>query len=435
MLFSARAIQGVWAAVGIVASLYVDEVAPTSKRRQYQSYLQLATQAANLFGPSVGAGFSVLGLSVPSLVQAAVLMFLVPIVWAYVPESPEWLKLRAGMILKPSTPDSGQRHITKPENPGLGPWVTRVTIVLYGVTFLCFTTAQMAYISMIPGFLQEAHGMDALRVGYVMTLGCVTNVVTTFCVLPAVQNRLGNPCGTIVGFLLMTVGATCLVLQPLGVCLASLIILNIGLAIVVPTITSGYLELTDMQNKAKVTLVVTIVRNVGSIAGPILAGFLANIDSRLPFAVTAGFALLGGIWQFAGLGLHGQVQKLVDSRKVVGLESAILDGEGWQDEFGTPDEIRELGEYMAKLLSTRHYRWVSYNSALKEYLDQAFAVLPVESDKANAEADLVRSKILVDLEEDDDLERGIDSVSAVASTATPSEQSSEDTDSSSPRSL
>merc|ERR1711933_49381 len=128
---------------------------------------------------------------------------------------------------------------------------------------------------------------------------------------------------------------------------------------------------------------VRMLKSAGAMAGPVISGHFAGIDSRLPFAVAACSALLGGACQILTMGVHEEVRGLLENRTAMaGAFTGMLDNE-WQDEYGTPEEIRDLGEYVAQLLTTRHYRWVTYNQQLKNCLSDFFPPLAVESDETH----------------------------------------------------
>jgi len=273
----------------------------------------------------------------------------------------------------------------------VGRWGTFVAISIYGVVALCSMIAQMSVVSMFAVFAKETYGLDSLQVGFCMTLGAIASIGTNLFLSPAVQRRLGNLWASTLGSMVMMVGATCTVLQPLPLTLASFMLTYLGIAINAGAVATGTANLTDMQNRSMVMMGVRMLKSLGAMVGPVLSGSFAAADVRLPFAVAALSALAGGSWQLLTIGQHERVKALLEGRRTVGLESALLESEGWLDEHGTPEEIRDLGEYVANLLTTRHYRWVTYNAALKNCLSDFFPLLPVESEEVNKKAyDYVR---------------------------------------------
>merc|ERR1712217_762693 len=72
------------------------------------------------------------------------------------------------------------------------------------------------------------------------------------------------------------------------------------------------------------------------------------------------------------------IAEFLKKRNVLGPGTPLLDGQ-WQDEYGTEEEIRDLGKFVAELLTTRHYRWVTHNQELKNVLAYSFPPVSIES--------------------------------------------------------
>merc|ERR1719424_2127937 len=123
-----------------------------------------------------------------------------------------------------------------------------------------------------------------------------------------------------------------------------------------------------------------MLKAAGAVVGPMISGRLASHDTRLPFYVAAVFALFGAVLQILFSGAILRIRSLIVGRKTVGLETGLLDGR-WQDEHGTHEEIIDLGQYLANLLTERHYRWVTYNTGLKRVLADIFPPLPTDSEE------------------------------------------------------
>mmetsp|Transcript_105011 Transcript_105011/g.297099 ORF Transcript_105011/g.297099 Transcript_105011/m.297099 type:complete len:583 (-) Transcript_105011:71-1819(-) len=396
-LFAARAFSGFWAGVSAVCQVYIADVVPPELRIDYMGYLMSSTQASILFGPSLGAGLSALGLNVPNLVQGAVSLTVLPIVYFYLPESPEWLRAHPPLVSSPSsqfasprTADgmSGLRRkisTTRRQNPGVGRWGTGTAVAIYGLVAMACMLAQMSIVSMFAVFAKSAFGLNALRVGFCMTLGAIASIGTNIFISPAVQRRVGDTAASVLGCCLMAAGSWAITLRPLPLCITGLMVAYVGMAISGGANASGTANLTNLQNRSRVMMGVRMMKSAGAMAGPVLAGYYSDADKRLPFAIAflaSGFA---AVWQLLTVGLHERVRRLLQGRQAVGLQSALL-AEGWQDEYGTPEEIRDLGEFVADLLTTRHYRWVTYNEALKNCLNDFFPELAVTSEEEHRQA-------------------------------------------------
>lgn len=258
---------------------------------------------------------------------------------------------------------------------------------------MCSMAAQMSIVSMYAVYARWAFDLDSLHVGFATSLGAIASVATNIWVSPKVNDRFGNAWASITGSLMVALGALLVLEQPLQVSLLGLMIAYQGMAINASAVACGGAALTDAQNRSTVMTGVRMLKSLGAVAGPIVSGILAGTDPRLPFVAAAAAALLAAMMQLAALRATEQVQALILGRRAVGLESALLGPDGWQDEYGTPEEIRDLGEFVADLLTKRHYRWVTYNHALKKVLIDFFPPLPIESEQEHREGyDWVRER-------------------------------------------
>merc|ERR1740123_2272479 len=119
-LLLSRIFSGLWSGVASVCQVYIVDVTPPELRADYISYLNSSTQASSLFGPSIGAGLSALGINVPVMVQGCVSMVLCLIIWAHLPESPEWARLHSpDSPMSPGREQGGIRQ-RKPKISGMG---------------------------------------------------------------------------------------------------------------------------------------------------------------------------------------------------------------------------------------------------------------------------------------------------------------------------
>eukprot|EP00746_Dinoflagellata_sp_MGD_P063724 gnl/MRDRNA2_/MRDRNA2_267159_c0_seq1.p1 gnl/MRDRNA2_/MRDRNA2_267159_c0~~gnl/MRDRNA2_/MRDRNA2_267159_c0_seq1.p1 ORF type:complete len:293 (-),score=39.21 gnl/MRDRNA2_/MRDRNA2_267159_c0_seq1:118-930(-) len=252
--------------------------------------------------------------------------------------------------------------------------------------------AQMSVVSMFALFAKETYALDALHAGFAMTLGAIASIGTNIWISPVVQHSFGDVSASIMGCGFLILGSIVLVHGPLSVSLVGLMIVYLGMAINGGAVASGTANLTDAQNRATVMMGARMLKSAGAVCGPLASGMLSVGDCRMPFFVAACSALLAATWQVATIRLKKSISNMLRGRRAVGLDTGLLEGEGWQDEYGTPQEIQELGEFVANLLTKRHYRWVTYNQQLKNCLDDFFPPLPVQSDDEHrAGYDLVRN--------------------------------------------
>eukprot|EP00927_Polykrikos_kofoidii_P055440 TRINITY_DN49693_c0_g1_i1.p1 TRINITY_DN49693_c0_g1~~TRINITY_DN49693_c0_g1_i1.p1 ORF type:complete len:568 (-),score=96.14 TRINITY_DN49693_c0_g1_i1:395-2098(-) len=394
-LFLARAFSGFWAGISGVCQVYIVDIVPAEERPLYMSYLLSSTQAASLLGPSIGAGLSVLGLNVPILSQACVAAVVWPLVLAKLPESPEWLRLQTTSDLRsPNSNRSKPRSNAVPSAAARPPtakfqrsslsvvgWQgTATAIGAFGGVAMWAMMSQMAMVSMYAVYAASAFHMDSLHVGFATSLGAISSVLTNIWLSPPITKYLGGSLASMVGSVVVSIGAIGVLAKPIEFSLLGLMIAYQGLAINGTAVAVGAANLTDVKNRATVMTGVRMLKSLGAVIAPLLSGHLAGYDPSLPFVAAGIMALMATFTQLVTFTRTKKFLELINRRRTVGLPDP-LDLGYWQDEYGTPEEICDLGNFVADLLTKRHYRWVTYNSALKNVLSDFFPPLPIESDK------------------------------------------------------
>jgi len=266
-------------------------------------------------------------------------------------------------------------------DPGVGNSSTLTAIAIYGTAAFFGMLGQMAVVSMFAVFAEKSFGLDSLHVGFLLTLAAIASVGTNIWVAPWVQHRVGDVWAGAIGSSTMALGTLALVSDVIETSICGLVIVYIGIAISSSAVACGAANLTDVRNRSTVMTGVRMLKSLGAVMGPIISGATASINERLPFAVTAGAALAAGSLQVLTIHRNLELQRLLAGRSTVGLTEDLLWPNGFQDEVGTPEEVKDLGEFVAQLLTTRHYRWITYNQELKGVLSNFFPPLPLGSAK------------------------------------------------------
>eukprot|EP00930_Biecheleria_cincta_P057537 TRINITY_DN43458_c0_g1_i1.p1 TRINITY_DN43458_c0_g1~~TRINITY_DN43458_c0_g1_i1.p1 ORF type:complete len:600 (-),score=68.10 TRINITY_DN43458_c0_g1_i1:143-1942(-) len=389
MLLAARVFSGIWAGVSSVCQVYICDTVPSALRPWYVSYLVTSSQAALLFGPSIGAGLSVLGLNVPILTTSAVSLTLVPIVWYYLPESAEWVHLqeiRQARFSRNVVRQGSKNSVYSSKEHADNRWGTKWAIAIYGMANFAGMVAQSSFASMYAIFAAYEFHLDPLHVGFILTLGAIASVGANIWISPSLQDAIGDVRAGVAGSIMVLFGATILaVASDLRISLLGLLILFMGVAINNAAVSCGASDLTDTENRSTVMTGVRVFKSIGAVAGPSFAGLAASHAVWQPFVVVGCFAIFGASFQYATWGLNMKVREIVHARKAIAKSNKELwkeyDG-NFQKEIGTPVEIRELGEFMAVLLTEHNYRWVTYNKELRVLLKEFFPKLSTASPEA-----------------------------------------------------
>lgn len=405
MLFLARVFCGIWAGVSSVCQVYIGDTVPEELRSGYMSYLITSNQAAILFGPSIGAGLSVMGLNYPLFTTGAVSALLVPIVWVYLPESEAWLALKQQqqqqheqlVQLQEQGPQPGMssQNLTAkpPKARAASAWSTKVAIGIYGGASFLGMVAQMSFVSMYAIYADKVFHLQSLQVGFILTLGATASIAANIWVSPWVQHSLGDPWASVIGSVLISIGSITIMSSNVRLSIFGVMVLFQGCAINNGAVSTGAVSLTDVENRSTVMTGVRMCKTLGSVVGPVIAGWGEGIDPKLPFVFSCVFGVIGMLLQMATMPLNARVKALVKARAGVGKEIGHIWDDGWRDEIGTPDEIADLGQFLADLLTTRHYRWVTHNTELKAALSDFFPQLSVNSPEEYQERfDWVRAR-------------------------------------------
>lgn len=389
-LFVARIFSGACSGVASVCQVYLIDVVPPSLRAEYISYLNSSTQASVLFGPSIGAGLSVLGLNAPLCVQSGVSFLLCFVVYAHLPESPEWCRLNS-----PASPQSvgGTIRKRRTTTPGMGRRNMLTVIACYGSLSFCGMVAQMSILSMFAIYSQRAYDLDSVRVGFTMTLGAMSSVGTNIWISPRVLHKIGDYGASLIGFVLIFFGSCLIAMHPFQITCIGFVMAYQGLAINSSAVATGAANMTDASTRASIMTGTRMLKSLGAVVGPTLAGHLASQEIRGPFVAAACFGLLGVAVEVVSKPTIRRIKETLVKRRSVGKDSAFLEGQ-WIDEHGTPEEIWDLGVYVADLLTKRHYRWVTYNLPLKHFISDSFPELSKASEAAHRRAYDFRRRIV-----------------------------------------
>merc|ERR1712232_1420769 len=120
---------------------------------------------------------------------------------------------------------------------------------------------------------------------------------------------------------------------------------------------SYYNSLTDEVNNVIVVTAISMTRKFGAIVGPVVAGRLAEWDVRYPFALAALAALISAFLCVASLNSIRDVKLMKEHRRLIGQEGRDLKRRNQPvvDEIGTREEVAELGELVAGVLTKNHW--------------------------------------------------------------------------------
>ena len=276
-LIAARALQGVGAAVMMALTMaFVGDIVPKEQTGAAMGLLGTMSAVGTALGPTLG-GMLIAGFAWPAifLMNLPLGALTLQLAWAYLPGDRPLERKAAPFI-----------RLEMLRHPVLGAGFAMNALV---------TTVVMATLMVGPFYLPAAFGLDAARVGLVMSCGPLVSALTG---VPAgrVVDRFGARRVAVGGLTVMATGAALLALLPASLGVG-------GYVVPLALTTAGYAIFQAANNTAVMTAVaaeqrgvasglLTLSRNLGLVAGASLMGTVfALAGMHLTFALAT--ALVG----------------------------------------------------------------------------------------------------------------------------------------------
>jgi len=339
-----------------VARVYLADVCSPTVLPEYMAYLSSVPGAAQTFGPGFGGGLSKFGLNIPLLVDGSLSFVIAMLVYFYLPESPAWQQQ--------STKSKAGRKGGSAKIPGVA--------YALGTCQLFFSMGMYSSNAMLPIVLSARFGFDALHVGYTMTVIAIMRLVAGIWIAVPAMRRLGTKY-TCAGGSLFT-GAFLLAavyVQNVWLSIAALAISRMGSNVRMSTFGALQAEVSQPENRGRMFSLIQSFQNVGKLIGPLIAGYLAEIDAaHLPFLFSGTALILCSLLEVAMTPEH-KPSTDKDSPKPGTIAGAI--------EEGTPEDYTELGRYVGNLLKTRHYPWISQKERISAMFDKLLPELSADA--------------------------------------------------------
>mmetsp|Transcript_80755 Transcript_80755/g.224780 ORF Transcript_80755/g.224780 Transcript_80755/m.224780 type:complete len:512 (-) Transcript_80755:99-1634(-) len=356
-----RVFSGCWASVGATCNVYITDVATGDALRQkYLGQLSMVPLVAIMLGPGLGGGLAAaFGNNMPVLVDGVITLFSAFVVYFNLVETPAFIRSKR----------LGDAETCAGPNPKTAVKVPFGVFVVGGATLLA-TIGSQSNLSMFALFYQKEYDFSTLYVGFLFmgtaSVMLLTNMLIVAnlrkCMKPAQMSFLGgiiNGCGTI------GMGLSGL-LEMLSVTIGLQYVGALGGGISSSQIGAIVAAFTNVDNRGKIFGINQTFQNFGKIIGPIIGtntavhglpgvgGFMG-----LPFVISGGLTMVASCGMLASLRFTPKEEKPPSQRK----ETTF--GEFWQDEEGQPEDVLALGKFVAELLKSRHYRWVTRRAEIE----------------------------------------------------------------------
>lgn len=300
VLFLSRMFSGIGSANISVAQAYLSDVTPPQDRAKAMGMIGAAFGLGFIFGPVIGGilaeqfgtaalGFFAASLSAINLISA----------WWMLPES-----------LKTTNPHTKPRLFKF--KPLLNALQREHISGLMIVGFIYITAFAMMQITAVL-YWQEMHGLSKKEVGYLFAFIGITSAIVQGGLVGKLQKAWGEERMLIVGLSCMVVGLAIIPFAPdpkasffawQGLSMA---LLAFGSGCSQPALSSLLSRLSGLQEQGEILGINMSFGSMARVVGPLLGGFLYNIDFHLPFV---GGAVLSASAFLLLIPLHNRLRAL-----------------------------------------------------------------------------------------------------------------------------
>jgi MFS transporter, DHA1 family, multidrug resistance protein len=287
MFVATRFVVGVLSAGLLPAAMaVVGDIVPADERARWSGTLMGGYGVGFIFGPTLGGVlYDSFGFAIPFLVSAALGVVGVGFALAWLPET------------RPAQAARSQVRTSKPGLAGLGSLprplgvlATLLVLDFLSVFLFAFVEPQLAfYLYDNLGFTTISFGLIVGAYGLALVVGQAT--------LGRAADRYGRRLPIAFGLLLLTFfyGGLVVLTDLLPLVVATLIA-GVGGALVGPSLSAAYLDITPEAHRSKVMGLKGSAAALGGVAGPLLVAVASVwIPPQGIFAVSTGLAVLAAL--------------------------------------------------------------------------------------------------------------------------------------------
>lgn len=278
-LFIARSLSGILSSATAAASMaYIGDSVSEADRSRNMGRIGAAMSIGTVIGPVIGGALSGYSLALPFFVGAGIAFIAFILILTVLPES----------LTKTQKPEKGKRSSLPFLREALGRHAQTVLILIFIASF-CQTGLQG-----ITGlYVVDKFSLNSTQVGIVWMALAAVLVVAQGVLVGYLADRVSEK--TLVGTGLIS-GAVCLLAITLTRGFVSVIVVlclfALTVAVTVPTLNASLSKVAD-ENKGTLMGIASTVRSLSKVVGPLLFGYLYEVNIELPYMGGAIVALLG----------------------------------------------------------------------------------------------------------------------------------------------
>eukprot|EP00927_Polykrikos_kofoidii_P046067 TRINITY_DN4024_c0_g2_i5.p1 TRINITY_DN4024_c0_g2~~TRINITY_DN4024_c0_g2_i5.p1 ORF type:complete len:391 (+),score=35.25 TRINITY_DN4024_c0_g2_i5:96-1175(+) len=328
-------------------------------------------------GPGIGGGLAAaFGNNVPVMIDGILTLFSAIVVSNRLVETPAFIrrKMDNTSVKSVAGPTNAPESVKLPFG-----------IHIVGVFTLLSSIAFSGNLSMYALFYEKTYNASTLYIGFIFQGNAVFMILASVFLIPRLRKRMEPVMLSFAGCFIHNAGSVALgitsLAQSIYFSLTSLFLSGIGSAIQRSQSSSITARFTSVANRGKIFSIIQTYGNFGRIVGPVMATHsathgLPGVDGfyGLPFIMSGILGLLGGFALMASARYTPSEEALVRKPTVF--------GDQWQDEEGSQEDVLALGRYVTRLLTDRHYKWVTRRADVEKLLDKLLPELDTGSSEA-----------------------------------------------------
>lgn len=279
LLFIARMLGGAGAALIMPAVMaYVADTTSLEERAKGMGLINAAITTGFIIGPGVGGYLAELGIRVPFFVAAGAAAFVAVITFAVLPESRTAAQRKEASVVQENRENLLKQLVRSYREP----YFFSLVIVLV----LAFGLAN--YETVFGLFVDHKFGFTPKDIAFVITFGSIAGAVVQVSAFGWILNKFGEK----------TVISVCLLLNALFILLTLFVhgfwaiiavtfIVFFAMDILRPAVSTQLSKMADESQQGFVAGMNSAYTSLGNIIGPIVAGYLFDVNVNFPYAAAA----------------------------------------------------------------------------------------------------------------------------------------------------
>jgi DHA1 family multidrug resistance protein-like MFS transporter len=279
VLFVSRMLGGVGAAMIMPAVMaYVADTTSSEERAKGMGFINAAITTGFIIGPGIGGYLAELGIRVPFFVAAGAAAFVAVITLIVLPES------RSAALREEAKSIDGKKEslVLQLVRSYREPYFFGLIIVFV----LSFGLAN--YETVFGLFVDHKFGFTPKDIAFVLTFGSIAGAVIQVTAFSWILNRFGE--NRVISLTLLSSGVfilLTLLVHGYWAIVTVTFIVFLSMDILRPAVGTQLSRLADESQQGFVMGMNSAYTSLGNIAGPIVAGFLFDLDVNLPYGAAA----------------------------------------------------------------------------------------------------------------------------------------------------